>query len=294
MTTDVRTLLAELAARLTAAGSDSGAAEAATILAHAADLTRSRLAAATAVDDAHAEAARAFAARRAETGEPLQYVLGTAVSGNLDLEVGPGVFIPRPETELLVEWVLGRLPPAAVPGGASPVVIDLCAGSGTIALELAHARPDAEVHAVELDPDAASWLRRNAGARRAAGDRGISVHVADATDPALLTELDGRAAAVVSNPPYIPAAAEAALPGEITRFEPALALYGGPSGNEVIAGIVPVAARLLAPGGVLACEHDDTTGEQVAELFAGHGGFRDVRRHRDLAGRPRFVTAVRG
>ncbi|WP_333618241.1 peptide chain release factor N(5)-glutamine methyltransferase [Dietzia sp.] len=304
MTTDVPDLLRELASRLASAGRESGAAEAATIASHAAGISRGELAAAATLPDEVAERARAFAARRADTGEPLQYVLGQAVSGALDLAVGPGVFIPRPETELLVDWVLRNLPAPAPAAGESaekaqvPVVIDLCAGSGTIALELAHARPGIAVHAVELDPDAATWLRRNAAARAAAGDTPIRIAEADATDLDRLLEvfpeLDGSASAVVSNPPYIPAAAEAELPAEITAHEPASALYGGPSGNDVIAGIVPVAARLLAPGGICACEHDDATGDSVEALFEAHGGFVDVQRHRDLAGRPRFVTARRG
>ena len=290
MTSDAPSILAELNSLLTRGGIESAAAEAATILSQALGISRAALPFAD-VPAERAQEARTRARRRADTHEPLQYILGTAVSGRLDMAVGPGVFIPRPETELLVDWALRTMP---APGGgahAMPVVIDLCSGSGTIALEVAHAMPSAQVYAVETDPQALDWLRRNAAARAEAGDTPITVCAADATDTALLGELDGRASAVLSNPPYVPSGAE--LPAEVAGHEPGIALFAGPKGLDVIERLVPVAERLLADGGIFACEHDDSNGGAVTEILGRHGGFGRVNQRRDLAGRPRFVTAVR-
>lgn len=275
------------AAALSRAGIDSARVEARLICAHVLGIDPSRLVVADGLDEAAlAEVDRIVAARAGER-IPLQYLLGRAPSGRLELAVGPGVFIPRPETELLVQWVLDRLPPA---GGEAPIVVDLCAGSGTIALELAHARPDARVHAVELHEEALHWLRRNAADRAAAGDTPIEVHHGDATDPGLLAHLRGRVTAVVSNPPYIPETDD--LPADVLGHEPATALFGGADGLAVVVPLVDLAAHLLAPGGVLAVEHDDTTGAEVAAVVGRQGGFGTVEQHTDLAVRPRFVTAV--
>lgn len=285
----VNRVVREAARDLVAAGIDSARVEAELICAHVAGVDRARL---MAVDDLAPEAvARVgeLVAARVRDRTPLQYLLGRAVSGRLDLAVGPGVFIPRPETELLVADVLTALP-APVPGVA-PQVVDLCAGSGTLALEIAHARPDVRVHAVELHEPALRWLRRNVAERAAAGDAPVGVHVGDATDPTLLRSLHGRVAAVVSNPPYIPVTDD--LPPEVGGHEPHTALFGGGDGLVVIRPLVSVAAALLAPGGHLAVEHDDTTADAVASVVSDHGGFGTVERHTDLAGRPRFVTATR-
>ena len=274
---------------LGAAGIDSAQVEAQLICAHVLGIDRSRL---MLVDDldvtAAAEVERVVAAR-ARDRTPLQYLLGRAVSGRLELAVGPGVFIPRPETELLVEWTLAALP--APVDGPGPVVVDLCAGSGTLALEIAHARPDAGVHAVELHDPALHWLRRNAEERAAAGDTPVEIHHADATDAETLAHLRGRVTAVVSNPPYIPVTDD--LPADVLAYEPASALFGGRDGLVVVTPLVEVAATLLAPGGHLVIEHDDTTGAAVAAVVSAQGGFGTVEQHADLAGRPRFVTATR-
>lgn len=283
-----------VARALAAAGIDSPRVEAELICAHAGGVARSALALADDLDERQlAEVDRIIVARTADR-VPLQYLLGRAVSGRLDLAVGPGVFIPRPETELLVENLLAALP--ARGAGPGPVVVDLCAGSGTLALEIAHARPDARVHAVELHGPALEWLRRNVAERSAAGDVPVEVHEADATDPGLLGQgllghLRGRVTAVVSNPPYIPETDD--LPPEVGRHEPRTALFGGADGLVVVDPLVHVAAGLLAPGGHLGIEHDDTTGAAVAAVVSAQGGFGTVERHTDLAGRPRFVTATR-
>ncbi|UVE95744.1 peptide chain release factor N(5)-glutamine methyltransferase [Dietzia sp. B32] len=274
---------------LAAAGVDSAHAEAQLICAHVLGIERHRLMLADDLDAAARGEVERIVAARVRDRTPLQYLLGRAVSGRLELAVGPGVFIPRPETELLVEWTLAALPaPGSVPG---PLVVDLCAGSGTLALEIAHARPDARVHAVELHEAALEWLRRNADERAAAGDTPIEVHHADATDPDALGNLHGRVTAVVSNPPYIPVTDD--LPADVLAHEPATALFGGRDGLVVVTPLVDVAAALLAPGGHLAVEHDDTTGAAVAAVVSAQGGFGTVEQHTDLAGRPRFVTATR-
>lgn len=268
---------------------DSAHAEAQLICAHVLGVDRSGLISADGLDAAGLAQVHRIVAARTSDRTPLQYLLGRATSGRLDLAVGPGVFIPRPETELLVEWVLAALP---APGeGAAPVVVDLCAGSGTLALEIAHARPDARVHAVELHDAALRWLRRNAAERAAEGDTPVEIHRGDATDPELLAHLRGRVDVVASNPPYIPQTED--LPEDVLGHEPPTALFGGTDGLVVITPLVRVAAGLLAPGGRLAVEHDDTTGASVAAVVSAQGYFGNVDQHTDLAGRPRFVTATR-
>ncbi len=289
----VTTLLRSTAAELAAAGIDSARVEAEMICAHVLGITRSGLPLADGAAPDEVAAIDQLVTQRCRDRSPLQYLLGRAASGLLDLAVGPGVFIPRPETELLVADVLDRLPPALdrASVGSGPIVVDLCAGSGTLALEIAHARPDARVHAVELHGPALEWLRRNAAERSGAGDTPVEVHPADATDPQLLAPLRGRVSAVVSNPPYIPDTDD--LPLEVGAHEPSTALFGGADGLDVIRPLVSVAADLLAPGGRFVVEHDDTTAAAVAAVVSGEGRFGTVEQHTDLVGRPRFVTALR-
>jgi release factor glutamine methyltransferase len=170
-------------------------------------------------------------------------------------------------------------------------VVDLCSGSGAIALAVAHEVPAAEVVAVERSAAALDWLRRNAAERVAAGDRPVRVVAADVTDPALLTELTGRVDVLLGNPPYVPRGT--VVPPEVAGHDPDEAVFGGPDGLAVVRPLVRQAARLLAPGGVLAVEHDDTHGTAVPELIAADGRFEAVADHADLAGRARFATARR-
>jgi release factor glutamine methyltransferase len=200
--------------------------------------------------------------------------------------VGPGVFIPRPETEVLVEWALQAI--ASVP---TPVVIDLCSGTGAIALAVAQARPDARVHAVERAPGALAWARRNADLHRDAGGTPIDLRGGDFNDQRLLTDLDGTADLVTANPPYVPL--WAVVEPEVSEHDPAEAVFGGADGLDVIRPLISVVAGLLKPGGVLAIEHDDTHGESVPALLAARRVLADVVDHPDLSGRPRFVTARR-
>src|SRR5438067_89753 len=165
--------------------------------------------------------------------EPLQHILGTAAFRRLSLAVGPGVFVPRPETELLVEWGL-----AVLAGQPAAVVVDLCAGSGAVGLSVAAEHPGAAVYAVECAPAALEWLHRNA-----APYRSVTAVPGDATDPAVLAALDGTADLVLANPPYVPAGT--AVPPEVARFDPPEALWGGPDGLAVLRGVVARAAALL-------------------------------------------------
>lgn len=218
---------------------------------------------------------------------PLQHLTGRAPFRFLELAVGPGVFVPRPETERLAGWAIERLDGLAV-----PVVVDLGAGSGALALSIAHERPVARVTAVERDPGAIEWTRHNAAARAAAGDTPVEVVAGDMTDPALLPELDGTVDLVVSNPPYVPDGAR--VPREVADHDPPLALWGGPDGLDVVRGMLVTAERLLRPGGWLGIEHADQQGGSLLALVRGYGGFTDAEDHPDLAGRPRFTTARRG
>ncbi|MCA1673810.1 MAG: peptide chain release factor N(5)-glutamine methyltransferase, partial [Actinobacteria bacterium] len=228
---------------------------------------------------------RTVVAQRAQR-VPLQHLTGTAALGGVDLAVGPGVFIPRPETELLLVWGLSLLAEVA-----QPLVIDLCTGSGALALALAHARPDAEVHAVEKDPVALSWARHNADARAVAGDTPITLHCADLADPGLLTALDGMADLVLCNPPYVPVGA--AVPPEVARHDPFTAVFAGVDGLAVIPDVVRTGTRLLREGGGIAIEHDDSHAAAVPGLLAARRVLTDLTDHCDLTGRPRFATARR-
>ncbi|WP_207232526.1 peptide chain release factor N(5)-glutamine methyltransferase [Micromonospora kangleipakensis] len=218
--------------------------------------------------------------------EPLQHLTGVAGFRHLELAVGPGVFVPRPETELLAGWGVEQGRPRS-----TPLVVDLCSGSGAIALSVAQELPDARVVAVERSPAALAWLRRNAADRAAAGDSPIEVVAADVTDPELLAELVGRVDVLLCNPPYVPRSVT--VPPEVAGHDPDEAVFGGADGLAVIRPVIGRAAELLRPGGVLGIEHDDTHGAAVPELLAADGRFAAVAEHRDLVGRPRFATASR-
>jgi len=278
-------MLGDAARRLAEAGVESPRVDAELLLAHVLGVPRGRL---LTLDEAAGDDAARFAELVGQRADrvPLQHLTGRAAFRHLELAVGPGVFVPRPETEQVTGWALERL--AGLDG---PIVVDLGSGSGAIALSIAHEHPAARVTAVERDPGAIAWTRHNAMARVAAGDTAIGVVAGDMTDPALLSELDGRAAVVVSNPPYVPD--DAVLPREVADHDPPLALWGGPDGLDVVRGMLTVAARLLHPGGWLGIEHADQQGTALPAVVRAHGAFTDVEDHPDLAGRPRFTTARR-
>ncbi len=278
-------MLAESIARLADAGVASPRHDAEELAADVLGVRRGSLAGIGGVDAGVAERLSALVCRRAAR-EPLQYLTGRAGFRRLDLAVGQGVFIPRPETESVVEWCLGAL--SDVP---APVVVDLCAGSGAIALSLAQelaGRP--QVHAVECEDEACRWLQRNlAGMTAAGGDVApgrVSVHQQDAAAP--MPELGGRVDLVVSNPPYI--AEGTPVDPEVGRHEPPAALWAGADGLDLVRQVERGARRLLRRGGRLAVEHAADQGGAVPALLAD-AGWNDIEDHPDLAGRPRFATA---
>lgn len=275
--TRLRRAIDEAAGTLAQAGIDSAAVDAELLAAHTAGVDRGRLAFLE-PDEPFFDRYRDLVDARSRR-IPLQHVTATAAFGPLVLEVGPGVFIPRPETESLLEWALEQHL------SVSPVIVDLCTGSGALAIALADARPAAHVIAVDDSAEALEYARRNRAGRA------VDLIAADVTAPGLLKEHDGTVDLVVSNPPYIPDGA--ALDPEVAEHDPAHALFGGPDGMQIIAPIVTLAARLLRPGGLAAVEHDDDTAAQTVALFESSGAFAEVTSRRDLAGRPRFVTAVR-
>ncbi|GEL24362.1 release factor glutamine methyltransferase [Pseudonocardia sulfidoxydans NBRC 16205] len=281
----LRVALMEAERTLAEAGVASPRADVEWLAVHVIGIDRGRLAAVPLVDADVVEALQVLVARRA-TREPLQHILGTAVLGPAEVAVGPGVFIPRPETEVLLEWGLKQLADVT-----SPLVVDLCTGSGALALAIATCRPDARVHAVEADPGALVWARRNADAHAAAGGTPITVHAADVRWNDLLVEHEAKVDLVVCNPPYVPDGTP--VPAEVADWDPPGAVFGGPDGLEIIRAVISAAAGLLRHGGWLGIEHDDTHGETVPALFARRRVFSDVVDHLDWTGRPRFVTARR-
>ncbi|WP_091533255.1 peptide chain release factor N(5)-glutamine methyltransferase [Microlunatus soli] len=275
----VRPLLADARSRLQEAGIESVDADAWALLQAATGRSRTELMIA---DDLSAEQADDFAtlvARRVAR-EPLQHITGVAYFRHVQLEVGPGVFVPRPETEVMTGWVIDRL--REVPD-RTPVVVDLCTGSGAIARALADELPGADIHAVELSEQAAHWAAKNLAGT------GVELRVGDMAEA--FTDLDGTVDVVVCNPPYVPLLAWESVQVEARDHDPELALFSGDDGLDAIAVLTRVAARLLRPDGWVACEHAEVQSEAVPALFARHGGYRQIRDHRDLSDRPRFTTA---
>jgi release factor glutamine methyltransferase len=275
--TRLRRVIGAAEAALAEAGVGSPRADAELLAAHAAATDRGRLAFADAGPEFLDRYHELIVQRAKRT--PLQHLTGTAAFGPVTLHVGPGVFIPRPETESLLEWAVAQ------PLSAKPVIVDLCTGSGALALALSKNWSDARVIAVDDSEDALGYARRNT-----AGTPIELVH-ADVTAPGVLAELDGQVNLIVANPPYIPDGA--ALEPEVAEHDPPHALFGGPDGMAVIDRIVELATRLLRDGGRCAVEHDETTSARTVEAFTRTGRFGDVTARHDLAGRPRFVTARR-
>lgn len=224
----------------------------------------------------------ALTAKRAER-LPLQHLTGKGYFRNLELKVGSGVFIPRPETESVAELAIQAL--RAVPG--EPIAVDLCTGSGAIAIALATEVPNSKVFAWELNPDSESFLRENIEAY----GNSVNLTMGDIAEDAAFTHLVGKVSVVISNPPYIP---NGAIPRdiEVREHDPALALYGGEDGMDVMRVVSRRALELLTPGGFLVVEHADNQARVVADLLL-EDGWKQVRSHRDLSGRDRAVSAVK-
>jgi len=271
--------------RLADAGVESPRADAELLAAHRHNVRRSGL---HLVADADFDPRFWDDVARRAAREPLQHITGIAYFRYLELEVGPGVFVPRPETEVMTGWAIDRLTEMDV---AEPVVADLGTGSGAIALAIAQEVPRARVHAVEGDPLARPWTERNiarcaAAAPHTAGR--VALHPGDFEGA--LGQFNGTVDLVISNPPYIPVGAY--VPPEVGEYEPTAALFSGQDGLDAIRVVERVARRLLRPGGSIAVEHGSPQGAQVYWVFAEDNGWQQTRNHADLAGLDRFVTAV--
>lgn len=273
------------------AGVGSPQVDAELLLAHVLGIERSNLSTVTSITAEQQFDFEALVARRANR-EPLQHLTGVAYFRHISLAVGPGVFVPRPETELLVEAAIVHLKTLFGPKLAA----DLCAGSGAIALSLALEVPGTTVHAVELSDDAVKWLTRNVidhAAQLEATGSHVIVHHGNAGDRELLADFTGKFAAVVSNPPYIPNAMIPRDP-EARDHDPAIALFSGDDGLAAARDIVLVASEALAPGGFFGMEHADVQGESVPSLLIEMTGiWSQVRDNQDYNKLPRYTTAVR-
>ena len=209
--------------------------------------------------------------------EPLQYLTGVAYFRHLEIKVGPGVLVPRPESELLVESVLTYI--EKLSGAVS--VVDLGSGSGALALAIATEAPHTHVIAVEKSPEAIYWLKENVSFI----DEKVRILESD-----VATALDGvKCDVVIANPPYVPDSQE--LPRDVAEHEPAIALFGGVDGMKAPRLFISTASRLLKEGGFLAIEHHEEQGPAIADVLSAD--FTDILLHQDLTGRPRFTTAVR-
>jgi release factor glutamine methyltransferase len=279
----VRSAIAEAVQRLHAAGVDSPHWDAEQLAAHVLGVARTSLPVIPNLDAVQYDVFQALIDRRCAR-EPLQHIVGSVGFRYVELAVGPGVFVPRPETESVAGAAIDA---ARRSGSGRPVVVDLCSGSGAIAFSVAHEVPNAEVHAVEVDPGALVWLHRNAAARRRAGDTEVFVHAGDIAHA--LPDDDGKADVVVSNPPYVADHELDAVDPEV-KHDPLRALVAGADGLDVVRTVERVAHRLLKPGGVVVVEHSDRQGESAPAVFAD-AGWGEVEDHRDLTGRPRWLTA---
>lgn len=294
-TADVVRLIRDAAGTLRDAGVDTPEHDAKLLMAHAAgislrDLDMIMLTGRDLPPSFDRAAYRAMIERRA-TREPLQYIVGTAPFRYLEVEVGPGVFIPRPETEIVVQAGLDWLAADV----RHPRVVDLCAGSGIIGLSVAVEVSNSDVWAVELSETTYTWTERNR--RRVIHDHPdvadrYHLVLGDATADETLHDLDGSVDLVITNPPYIP---ESEIPEqpEVRDHDPELALYGGSAdGLRIPEHIIDRSGKLLRDGGALVMEHDISQGDTLCEYALAHG-FGEARTGNDLTGRPRYLFAVK-
>lgn len=282
----LRDVVANAAARFAEVGIDSAQVDAELLAAYVLKLNRGQLQSAMIADqtlsEGDAEELTNLYGRRIKR-EPLQHITGKAYFRNLELEVGRGVFIPRPETEFVAQLAIDALRSVA---SDNPIAVDLGTGSGAIALAMATEVPHAKIYAVEKSELAIPFTRKNF--ENSAAENAVLIQ-GDLKDA--FSELDGTVAVVASNPPYIPLQA---IPRdiEVRDFDPELALYGGEDGMDVIHLVSAAARRLLYSGGTLVVEHADSQGAQVSQLLLADG-WRQVSSHKDLTGRDRAVTAIK-
>jgi release factor glutamine methyltransferase len=269
----------EGATRLRDAGVASPERDADLLLAHVLDVPLGRLPLVDDLGPGEQERYDALLARRAAR-EPLQHLTGTAAFRHVELVVGPGVFVPRPETELLAGWAIEQAQSLA----GTPVVVDLCTGSGAIAAAVRDEAPHADVHAVEMSPDAFRYAQDNL-----ARVGGVDLRLGDAFEA--FDDLAGTVDVVVCNPPYVPLEAWESVAVEARDHDPHLALFSGQDGLDAMRLLERRAAALLRPGGVVGAEHADVQGASAPAVFAATGRWLEVRDHLDLAGRPRYLTA---
>ncbi len=275
--TDRRSVLAAATRRLAEAGVPSPEYDAAELLAHVLGTSRAKLFAVETVPPDRLEELDALVDRRA-LREPLQHLTGIAHFRHVALAVGPGVFVPRPETELLAGWAIEEASTRD-----RPVVLDLGTGSGAIAAAVADEVPAARVHALELDERAHQWAERNLA--------GTGVDLRQGDLATAFDDLAGQVDVIASNPPYIPLAAWESVAPEARDHDPELALWSGGDGLDAIRALEARAAVLLRDGGVIGVEHADVQGESAPAVFAESGRWAEVKDHHDLADRPRFLTA---
>jgi release factor glutamine methyltransferase len=275
--TQAERLLTEATETLEAAGVSSPRHDAEVLLSHVTGVPRMALVRQAKPDPIQSAAFLELIEARARRF-PLQHLLGSAAFRYVDVEVGPGVFVPRPETELLAGWAIDHAKTLK-----APVVVELCAGSGAISLSVVHEVPAARVHAVELDEPAFGWAQRNLDGT------GVDLRLGDMADA--FPDLDGTVDIVVANPPYIPLDAWESVAPEARDHDPALALWSGDDGLDAMRVLEQTAWRLLKPGGVVGAEHADAQGESAPEVFTAR--WAEVRDHLDLAARPRYVTALK-
>lgn len=299
VTNELQELLGEIRATLEEAGIEDPAADAELIAGHVLQVSRGRVQAlaimGTTLENAQLDAIEDLVGERARR-VPLQHLTGRAPFRNLELAVGPGVFVPRPETESVAQYAIDALQMVPDP---EPIAVDLCTGSGALALALASEVPTARVWAVEKSREAHAWAERNVAQY---GDDRVELLLGDlaeleAQDPGTpltraFAPLAGSVHVLVSNPPYVPADMVPRDP-EVRDHDPEMALYGGSDGLDIVRVISRVARGLVVPGGTLVLEHAELQGRAIRDLLAADG-WRSAATHPDLTGRDRTTTAVNG
>ncbi|MBX3068515.1 MAG: peptide chain release factor N(5)-glutamine methyltransferase [Cryobacterium sp.] len=284
--TSIRVIRNESLQRLSQAGIQNAEVDFELLLGHVLGISRGEVQSKVALDadlpTAVADELDRLVSRRCER-EPLQHITGRAAFRNLELLVGPGAFVPRPETELTAQIAIDALNAFELP---EPIALDLGTGTGAIALAIATEVSRARVFAIEKSAEAFAWAQKNVE------HLGVStLEILHGEIEGSFSQLDGQASVVVSNPPYIPVDAVPRDP-EVQKFDPPLALYGGEDGLDVIRTVSSTAQRLLHPGGLVVIEHGELQGAAVRELFA-NDGWHAISTQKDLLGRDRVSTAVR-